>query len=58
MEEVAKRVLTGLQRRWGPVFQNQVINVLAYGSGAFPQTKDKQVFAANTLDLIVEVRTP
>jgi mitochondrial translocator assembly and maintenance protein 41 len=56
MEEVGKRVLSGLQKRWGAVFQHQVTNVLAYGSGAFPQTKDKQAFAANTLDLIVEVR--
>lgn len=55
---MAKRVLTGLLKRWGPVFQHQVINILAYGSGAFPQTKDKQVFASNTLDLIVEVRNP
>jgi hypothetical protein len=53
MEEVAKRVLSGLQKRWGSAFQNQVVNILAYGSGAFPQTKNKQEFASNTLDLIV-----
>ncbi len=58
MEEVARHVLAGLQKRWGSAFQNQVVNIMAYGSGAFPQTRNKQEFAANTLDLIVEVRSP
>jgi hypothetical protein len=56
--ELAKRVLFALQKRWGSVFQQQVMNIVAYGSGAFPQTKDKNTFASNTLDLIVEVRHP
>lgn len=36
----------------------EVVNLLGYGSGAFPQTKSKSEFASNTLDLLVEVRSP
>ena len=48
-----QRCLGLLQRRWGPVFGAQVVNLLAYGSAALPQTQDQRSIAANTLDLIV-----
>ncbi len=35
-----------------------MINIIAYGSGAFPQTKDKKIALSNTLDLLVEVKSP
>lgn len=55
--DAAKKLLSALQKRWGYIFQQQVVNLIAYGSGAFPQTKDKHVIATNTVDLIVEVRS-
>lgn len=51
--EATKRILSALNRRWGALLNQQVVNVVAYGSGAFPQTKDKKVTASNTLDLLV-----
>jgi hypothetical protein len=51
--EIARKILNGLQRRWGQVFQHQVVNLVAYGSAAMPQTKDKKVFSSNTMDLLV-----
>lgn len=56
--EIVRKILSGLQRRWGQVFQHQVVNLVAYGSAAMPQTKDKKVFSSNTMDLLVEVRHP
>ena len=56
--DLLKRVLSAFQNRWGQLFNYQVVNMLAYGSGAFPQTRDKKQFNSNTLDLIVEVRQP
>lgn len=52
------KVLLQLQRRWGPLFQAQVSNVVAYGSAVLPQTFDSRLTASNTLDLLVEVRNP
>lgn len=49
-------IAKSLQRYWGPVLENQVVNIIAYGSGAIPQTKDTHIFNSNTLDLIIEVR--
>jgi len=51
--DISRRVVSGLQRRWGPLFSQQVMNILAYGSGAMPQTRDAQQFSNNTLDLLV-----
>jgi Phosphatidate cytidylyltransferase, mitochondrial len=56
--EAIKKILSALQRRWGSLLNQQVVNIIAYGSGAFPQTKDKKTVASNTLDLLVEVRNP
>jgi hypothetical protein len=56
--DIPKRVLAALQKRWGNILQQQVVNLIAYGSAAYPQTKDKNAFNANTLDLLVEVRHP
>jgi translocator assembly and maintenance protein 41 len=56
MEPVLKRCLTQLQNRWGPLFQQQVLNIVAYGSGALPQSSSPSVMASNTLDLLIEVR--
>ncbi len=51
-----QKCLVLLQKRWGPLFHDQVINIVAYGSGVMPQTANRQVVAANTLDLLIEVR--
>ena len=57
MEKAAlQKCLLLLQKRWGTLFQNQVSNIIAYGSAALPQTGDKKIAASNTLDLIIEVR--
>jgi hypothetical protein len=56
--DLLKRVLSSFQQRWGQLFQLHIVNMLAYGSGAFPQTRDKKQFNNNTLDLILEVRHP
>lgn len=47
-----------LQNRWGNVFHSQVTNIVAYGSGALPQSSQKNSTLSNTLDLLVEVRNP
>jgi hypothetical protein len=54
--ESSKRILLSFQRHWGTIFQEQVINLIAYGSAAFPQTYDQHTFANNTVDLLVEVK--
>lgn len=47
-----------LKSRWGPLFDYQVTNILAYGSAVSPQTADFKLRSSNTLDLLVEVKNP
>jgi hypothetical protein len=35
---------------------NQIVNVIGYGSGVFPQTKNSDSTRTNTVDLIVTVK--
>lgn len=56
MEPILKRCLSQLQNRWGSLFNQQVLNIVAYGSGAVPQTSNLNQIGSNTLDLLIEVR--
>jgi hypothetical protein len=51
-----QRCLSLLQKRWGPLFNSQVTNIVAYGSGALSQSADPKAVASNTLDLLIEVK--
>ena len=53
--ETSKKLLLSLQRHWGSLFQQQVVNLIAYGSAAFPQTQHANDSRNNTVDLLVEV---
>jgi hypothetical protein len=33
----------------------QIVNVIGYGSGVFPQTKNSDALAKNTIDMIITV---
>ena len=51
--QALKKYLYLLQNRWGKVFQSQVTNIVAYGSGALPQSSQRNGTLSNTLDLLV-----
>ena len=48
-----QKCLSLLKGRWGPLFQHQVTNIVAYGSAALPQTNNRNAAASNTLDLLI-----
>lgn len=35
---------------------NQIVNVIGYGSGVFPQTKNTNTMSRNTVDMIITVK--
>lgn len=35
---------------------NQIVNIIGYGSGVFPQTKSADAMARNTVDMIITVK--
>ena len=45
-----------LKGHWGSLFEQEVTNLMAYGSAVLPQTNDRSEVARNTVDLLVEVR--
>jgi hypothetical protein len=51
--QALKKYLYLLQSRWGKLFQSQVTNIVAYGSGALPQNANKNATLSNILDLLV-----
>jgi len=51
--QALQKYLYLLQNRWGKLFQSQVTNIVAYGSGALPQSANRNATISNTLDLLV-----
>ena len=40
----------------GEIIKNQIVNMIGYGSGVFPQTKSINSTAKNTVDIIITVK--
>jgi len=51
--QTVSNLAAAFRGKWGTVFNQQVTNILAYGSGAFPQSSDANSTSSKTLDFIV-----